>query len=395
MSSDIALIDGVQAAAVARPGSQDAVAEVLRTAARDKLTVVPCGAGTKLDWGCPPRSADILLDVSALDAVVEHVAGDLVVRVQPGVRLSSLAVELARANQRLAIDGVVPGSTVGGIVSTALSGPSRLLYGTVRDLLIGITVVRADGAVTHSGGKVVKNVAGYDLGKLYTGAYGSLGVITEAIFRLHPVPEAAAWVVADLPDERAVGTAVAAVLDSQVMASALEICRPAPAGPITVAVLLEGVAPGVKARSAAVSALLGSGAATGDEAPSWWSVLPGPIILKLTAEIALVPPLLRGLREAAAVTRLAVDVRGSAGVGVLFAGLAADADPEATGRFVLAARAHCRDAGGFAVLLRAPAAVRARVDAWGPVAGLSLMRRLKDEFDPDHRMAPGRFVGGL
>ncbi|MDP9240445.1 MAG: FAD-binding oxidoreductase, partial [Actinomycetota bacterium] len=269
MSSDTAFVAGVPAAAVARPGDQEAVAEVLRTAAQDKLTVVPCGAGTKLDWGSPPRSVDVLLDVSGLDAVVEHAAGDLVVRVQPGVRLSALADVLAGADQRLAIDEVVPGSTVGGVVSTALSGPSRLLYGTVRDLLIGITVVRADGEVTHSGGKVVKNVAGYDLGKLYTGAYGTLGVITEAIFRLHPVPEAATWVVAELPDEAAVGTAVAAVLDSQVMASALEIARPAPNGPITVGVLLEGVAPGVKARSAAVAWLLGRGATTADRAPSW------------------------------------------------------------------------------------------------------------------------------
>ncbi|MDP9221283.1 MAG: hypothetical protein M3P23_12220, partial [Actinomycetota bacterium] len=123
--------------------------------------------------------------------------------------------------------------------------------------------------------------------------------------------------------------------------------------------------------------------------------LPGPTTLKLTAEIAAVPQLLRGLRQAAEPTRLTPDLRGSAGVGVLYAGLPADADPEAVGRYVLAARAHCRDAGGTAVVLRAPEAVRAALDAWGPVAGLSLMRRLKDEFDPDHRMAPGRFVGGI
>ncbi len=395
MSSETAFVHGVRATEVARAADEQDVAGTLRAAARERLTVVPKGAGTKLDWGSPPSTVELLLDVSALDAVVEHVAGDLVVRVQPGLRLSALAAALAGAGQRLAIDEMVPGSTVGGVVSTGLSGPTRLLYGTVRDLLIGITVVRPDGAVTHSGGKVVKNVAGYDLGKLYTGAYGSLGVITEAIFRLHPLPEAASWVCADFPDEGAAGSAVAAVLGSQVVPSAVEIHRPVPAGPISVAVLLEGVAPGVHARCATVSRLLGPGANTADEPPMWWGALPGPITLKLTAEIAAVPQVLRGLRQAATATRLDADVRGSAGVGVLYAGLPADAEPEPAGRFVLAARAHCREAGGCAVLLRAPGRVRATVDTWGPVAGLELMRRIKAEFDPDHRMAPGRFVGGI
>ncbi|MEP6695354.1 MAG: FAD-binding oxidoreductase [Pseudonocardiales bacterium] len=395
MPSETALVDGVRAGSVLRPPGQDGVAAALRAAARDRLTVVATGARTKLDWGCPPSRVDLLVDLSAMDSVIEHVAGDLVVRVQPGVRLSDLAAALAPAGQRLAVDEVVPGSTVGGVVSTALAGPSRLLYGTIRDLLIGITVVRADGVVTRSGGKVVKNVAGYDLGKLYAGAFGTLGVITEAIFRLHPLPEAAEWVSADLADEAAAGAAVAAVLDSQVMASALEISRPSPEGPITVTVLLEGVAPGVRARSATVSALLGQGAVSGDQAPAWWARLPGPVTLKLTAEIAAVPGLLRRLAQAAARADVAPDLRGSAGVGVLFAGLPAHTHPAAAGRFVVAARAHCRDAGGAAVLLRAPATVRATVDAWGPVAGLALMRRVKDELDPDHRMAPGRFVGGI
>ncbi len=395
MPSNSALVDGVQAGSVAEPTDQAAVVEVLRGAAADRLTVVPCGAGTKLDWGNPPVTVDVLLDLSRMDAVLEHAAGDLVVRLQCGARLADVAKALAPAGQRLAIDEVVPGSTIGGVVSTALSGPSRLLYGTIRDLLIGITVVRADGAVTHSGGKVVKNVAGYDLGKLYAGAYGSLGVITEAIFRLHPLPQSAAWVSADLPDEAAAGAAVASLLDSQVTATAIEVARPTPAGPITVSVLLEGVRPGVQARIEAVSALLGQGVETHEEAPQWWATLPGPITIKLTAEIAAVPQVMQGLREAAAATGLSPELRGSAGVGVLFAGLPGDAEPDAVQRYLHAARNVCATAGGAAVLLRAPAAVRNTVDAWGPVQGLALMRRLKDEFDPDHRMSPGRFVGGI
>ena len=154
------------------------------------LRVVARGAGSKLSWGNPPTNVDLVMDMSGLDAVLEHAAGDLIVRVQPGLRLAKLQDALSSAGQRLAIDEVVPGSTIGGIIATGLSGPSRLLHGAVRDLLIGVSVVRADGVTARSGGRVVKNVAGYDLCKLYTGSYGTLGIITEAIFRLHPTPEA-------------------------------------------------------------------------------------------------------------------------------------------------------------------------------------------------------------
>ncbi|MDQ6875338.1 MAG: FAD-binding oxidoreductase [Actinomycetota bacterium] len=388
-------VDGVPAAAVAAPADQDGVAEVLRCAAQDGLTVVPRGAGTKLTWGCPPSTVDLVIDVSALDSVLEHAAGDLVVRVQPGVKLTELAGVLATAGQRLAIDEVVPGSTVGGVISTALTGPSRLLYGTIRDLLIGITVVRADGAVTHSGGKVVKNVAGYDLGKLYAGAFGTLGVITEAIFRLHPLPETAAWVGVELPDAAAAAAPVAGVLDSQTAPTAVEVSQPAPDGAVTVAVLLEGLGAGVEARAATISSLLGAGARVNDQQPSWWSRLPGPTTIKLTAETATVPRVLTGISAAAAAGGLTPDVRGSAGVGVLYAGLPADADPAAVAGFVEALRTLTAGAGGSTVVLTAPAAVRTAVDPWGPVPALALMRRLKDQFDPDHRLAPGRFVGGI
>ena len=131
--------------------------------------------------------------------MLEHAAGDLVVRVQAGVGIGQLAAALAVAGQRLALDppALDGGGTIGGLLATGTAGPLRLRYGPPRDLLIGITVVRADGAVTRSGGKVVKNVAGYDLGKLFTGSYGTLGLITEAAFRLHPMPAATAFVTLD------------------------------------------------------------------------------------------------------------------------------------------------------------------------------------------------------
>jgi glycolate dehydrogenase FAD-binding subunit len=184
-------VDGVPARWVAWPGSTEEVSAVLRAAARMGLRVVARGTGTRLTWGVPPTDVDLIVDTSRMGAVLAHVAGDLVVTVQAGLRMVDLQDALAPHRQRLALDSA---GTVGGTIATAASGPLRYRYGSVRDLLIGITVVRADGTVTRSGGTVVKNVAGYDLGKLYTGSLGTLGVITEAVFRLHPLPEASRWI---------------------------------------------------------------------------------------------------------------------------------------------------------------------------------------------------------
>ncbi len=138
-----------------------------------------------------------------MDQVIEHAAGDLVARVQAGTTIGQLAVALASAGQQLALDAPED-ATVGGVVATGTAGPRRFRYGAARDLLIGLTMVRADGVIAHSGGKVVKNVAGYDIGKLFSGSQGTLGLITEATFRLHPVPAAVAWVTAEFgPAERA------------------------------------------------------------------------------------------------------------------------------------------------------------------------------------------------
>ena len=183
-------VSGVRPGRVERPTSTAEVAEVMRAAAAAGESVVPTGAGTKLGWGNPPTSADILLDLSALDQVSEHASGDLIATAGAGTPLARLNEHVAAADQRLALDATVPGATVGGTLATNTSGPLRMYAGTMRDLLIGVTLVRADGVVAKAGGKVVKNVAGYDVGKLLVGSHGTLAVVTEATFRLHPVPRA-------------------------------------------------------------------------------------------------------------------------------------------------------------------------------------------------------------
>ncbi|HEX5301045.1 MAG TPA: FAD-binding oxidoreductase, partial [Streptosporangiaceae bacterium] len=174
-------VAGVVPAYVASPASTQEAADLLGAAAAAGLAVVPRGAGTGFGWGAPPSRCDLVVDLRAMDQVIEHGAGDLVVRVQAGMTIGQLASALASAGQELALD-VPAEATVGGVVATGTTGPRRLRYGSPRDLLIGLTVVRADGVIARSGGKVVKNVAGYDIGKLFAGSHGTLGLITEATF---------------------------------------------------------------------------------------------------------------------------------------------------------------------------------------------------------------------
>ncbi|MFR9779140.1 FAD-binding oxidoreductase [Micromonospora sp. MS34] len=390
-------VAGVPARYVAAPRDTAQAAAVLRAAAELDLAVTVCGGGTKQEWGSPPRRLDLILDTTGLTGVVEHAAGDLITVVRAGTRLDALAATLAGAGQQLALDAPLPGGTVGGAVATNTAGPRRLLYGTPRDLLIGVTLVRADGVVAHAGGKVVKNVAGYDLAKLVAGAYGTLGLVAEAAFRLHPLPAAVAYVSRSADDAAGAARLAATVRAAQLVPAALEVAA-APDGPATVTVLLEGTPAGVAARTDAARRLLGADAAVTDRAPDGWGRLPwrdGGTGLKLTGALSGVPGLLAGARAAADRHGLPLALRGSAGVGVLYAGLPASADPERVAALVDAVRAATATAGGHTVVLTAPAAVRDRVDLWGPVDGLALMRRIKQRFDPDARLAPGRFVGGI
>jgi glycolate oxidase FAD binding subunit len=359
------------------PTSTAAVADALRQAS----AVLARGGGTKLTWGRPPERVDTVVDLRGLDRIVDHAAGDLVVVAQAGVPLADLQRHVARSGQRLAIDGAPTGATLGGIIATAASGPLRHRYGTVRDLLIGCTFVRADGTVARSGGRVVKNVAGYDLGKLLTGSYGTLGVVTEAVFRLHPLPAAAATVTAAVPDAATAARLVVAVTRAQVVPSAVELDWPA-GGPGTLAVLLEGIPAGVAGRAAATARLVG-GEVTGP--PSWWDRrvwTVGQLALKLTF-------LRTGLAAILAhAADNAIALRGSPGVGVLYG---ATTDPST----VEPLRARCQRHGGSLVVLDAPPEVKANLDIWGPIPALDLMRRVKEQFDPERVLAPGRFVGGI
>jgi glycolate oxidase FAD binding subunit len=380
----------------------------MRAAAELGLSVVPKGSGSRLSWGLPPDTCDLVIETSGLGRVIEHAQGDWVTSVQAGVTLEHLAGVLAAGGQRLTLDVPAPAGggpgTVGGILATGMAGPRRLRYGTPRDLLTGMTIVRADGLVAKSGGKVVKNVAGYDLGKLFAGSYGTLGLIAEATFRLHPVPAATAYVSTECATAAQTAATVAAAVESPLQPSAVEIDRPAPGAPIGVSVLLEGNPAGVPARVDGMLGLLGDGAAPSDGAPAWWGHGAGDgTLIRIAFWAGVLEPVLDAADAAAAAAGLRPAVGGSAGAGVLYAVIDGLAEPAAVAAYVSQLRNEAGRIGagklppvrGSVVVLTAPPKVREQVDLWGPTPAAAVMRSVKDQFDPGHRMAPGRFAGGI
>jgi glycolate oxidase FAD binding subunit len=393
---------------VASPASTAEAAALLRAAAARDLAVVPRGAGSRLGWGIPPSRCDLVVDMLRMGSVIEHAAGDLVARVQAGARMGAVAEALAGAGQEIALD--VPAlATAGGVVSSGLTGPRRLRYGAPRDVLIGVTVVRADGTAAKSGGKVVKNVAGYDLGKLLAGSWGTLGLITEATFRLHPLPAARAFVIASFTGPEAAAGAIAAAANSPLIASAVEVSRPTAGGPFGVGVLLEGSADGVTSRAERMAGLLGESAPSPVSAsvsarpPDWWPGSPEPgdgTLIQVSFWVSALGGVLDAVDTASRAAGAAPAVSGPAGAGVVHLALGPDTAPDAAARLVGALRGTLARARGSVVVLAAPAAVRAALNSgYGGMAGtvpsLRLMRAVKDQFDPDTRMSPNRFPEGI
>jgi glycolate dehydrogenase FAD-binding subunit len=406
-------VAGVTPSWVASPASVAEASAVMKAAAGLDLAVLPRGTGTRLAWGAPPRRCDLVVDTLRLDRVLEHEAGDLVTRVQAGVTIDQLASVVGAAGQQLALDLPEPGDgagrgTVGGVLATGVAGPRRLRYGTPRDLAIGITVVLADGTVAHSGGKVVKNVAGYDLGKLFAGSYGTLGLITELAFRLHPVPGGACYVTRDCDGAAAAQQTMAAAAGSPLAPSAAEIDRPARGAPLRAAILIEGDPDGVGERAAQLRDLLGAGAEVLAVPPSWWGrsavAAADATLVRISFWAGELAAVIDALDAAAVAAGIDPPIGGAAAAGVLYAAIPAAAAPATVARFVSALRAMPSlgpagaggpPARGSVVVLHAPPPVREAVDVWGPVPAAGLMRALKDQFDPGHRMAPGRFAGGI
>jgi len=217
---------------IVEPASAEDVAAVLASASKQRSSVVIRGGGTKVGWGRTPSSLDVVLSTTRLNAVVAHEHADLTATVQAGARLDEVNHILARHGQWLPIESAFDESTIGGAIATNDSGPSRHRYGTPRDLLIGIRLALTDGRLIKAGGNVVKNVAGYDIGRLMSGSHGSLAAIVSATFKLSPLPSATQTLVATFDRADALIAAVSAITSSQLEPAAVDVrIGPATAGP--------------------------------------------------------------------------------------------------------------------------------------------------------------------
>jgi glycolate oxidase FAD binding subunit len=396
-------VDGVVPAHVVRPRDVAGVQAVLSAATRERRGVLASGLGAHLDVGAPPRALDVLLRTDALDRVLAYEPADMTVTVEAGCSLATLGDALGASGQWLPIDPPRPArTTVGGLVAANLSGPLRASHGTVRDLLIGIAVVGSEGALVRGGGRVVKNVAGYDLPKLHVGALGSLGVIVEVTFKVRPRPPREEAMVIEVP-EPAAGASLALDLYEAVEPSWIELVHPAslvggPAGASCIVVGAAGAAPWVEEsmaelqrRAASLPAQRRADGAACRHALADLAARPVPAVLRVatlpTALSAFVVPVVSSLAAdghaldltahvASGVAR--VGVREAASAGTVLARLRREAPP-----------------GAVVVVDRAAPAVKAGLDVWGTVPdgrGGALMTALKREIDPGGSFAPGRFV---
>jgi len=398
-------VDGVEPSLVVEPGTIEETSEVMKLVSREGLAVSPRGGGTKMGLGNPPGQVDLILSTARMDQLLEHVPGDQIVRTQAGLKLQDLQEKLAESDQMLGMDPPEEGATIGGIVAANASGPRRLRYGTVRDLIIGIKVVLADGTVAKAGGKVVKNVAGYDLSKLFTGSLGTLGIIAEANFRLHPVRESARTVfleVEDLTQIPSVAQALTHSSFSQFVLDALEMRWENDRGMI--AALFEGIEPAVEAQSSAATEALRSHGETSvlgrDDGDEFWKSFArrpwatGDVALKIGAPPSDLAAVLDSVVGAAERAGVEVRISGHAGTGVTFAGLSGEDDGLV--EVVEEVREIRLRRGGSVVVQAAPLAVKERLEVWGSGGDyLGLTRRVKEKFDPGYNMNPGRFLGGI
>jgi glycolate oxidase FAD binding subunit len=361
------------------------------------------GGGTDLEIGYPPEKLDALIRTERLTQVVEHAPSDQIMTVEAGVTVEQLQAVAGAQGQRLALDPPHPGrATVGGIVAANAFGPLRTRYGTVRDLIIGISIIRADGVMARGGGKVVKNVAGFDLPKLMVGSLGTLGMIATATFRLHPLPEVSETLVIRDRSAAELRALMAAMKKGQLEAAA--IAAIGSGRKLDVIIRFEGFRAGVVEQRDRLAMLPeGSGACEvldPGAAATLWSRHDavrsgGTLRLKITAlpsaietvSGAVVAPLLGGLRGGGFVWYP------SAGAGFV---TGTPEDDERTATAIRAARQLLEQGRGSLTIESAPQALRALVAVWPDGgAAIPIMRAMKERFDPGRRLAPGRFIGGI
>ncbi len=393
-------IRGIPPRLVLEPVSEQQLAATLRLANDASLAVVPRGGGSKLSWGNSPSRADIILCTSRLDKIIEHPWADLTVSVEAGCTIQKLQSALAQHGQRLALDPLWPEqATIGGVLSTNDSGSLRLRFGSLRDLIIGVTLALPDGTLASSGGKVVKNVAGYDLPKLVTGALGTLAVITRVVFRLHPLPRNSKTLSISGCNLEEMQRFILAVQDSKLAHTALQARVAQDAEPV-VDILFEGTEAGIAAQEAQLRELARPATATEASSTVWaasqelWNSAESATVAMaktttLPASIAHTIEKVQRITSAhKAQWKLTLQATG-------IGWLRLEASTENLHTSLSDLRFELERSGGSLAAFYQPANM-AHLDAWGqPGDALPLMRAVKNQFDPKNTLNPSRFLGGI
>jgi glycolate oxidase FAD binding subunit len=424
-------VDGKAPRAAVFPGSVEELSEIMRLASSERLSVVPRGSGTKISLGGIPERVDLLVGLARFNRIIEHEPADLTATIEGGALLRDVQAHLGRRRQFLPLDPPsVSHATIGGIIAANASGPRRLLHGAARDLLIGLRVVHADGTITRGGAKVVKNVSGYDMPKLYIGSLGTLGIIVEGTFRIYPLPAVERTWVASFPNGEGVSSAVSGILAAPIVPGRLEVLSSAaaqsiaaraglsfPQGSIALASSVGSVAEAVDAQIARIRTILKQGGAEGgvllegDIQERFWAAISefepndgsgrAGVVLKASVLIARVLGTIRRGEEAAQSIGMESAAIAEAGSGIVRFHWSeptggCGVTVESLARGIDAFRQSILSGEGSLVVLKAPPTVKARVDVWGPVGNaLGLMQELKRQFDPQGILNPGRFVGGI
>lgn len=401
------IVDGMQPALVCSPSTSEQIAAALRICAEAEAAVIPWGGGTAMPIGNRPSALDVVIETSRLDRAIEHDDANLTATVQSGITLMALQEILARQKQFLPFDPPFPArATVGGIVAANLNGPRRSCYGSVRDLVIGMKVALASGELIKAGGKVVKNVAGYDMCKLFVGSLGTLGILTEVTLRMAPIPETAATVVV-AGTLRKVLQFVDELSRSPLLPAAVALMNSGALGvgqnDWRAAVRCEGFAETVTRHLADSQALVqqvGLGAEIlRDSADSqlWdrvrdFPLQTGRVVYRVTVPRASVAASVRAIHDWNG-SEFQPAILSDPLTGTLWV---AEAERQTSPQRFADLLSLAQRCGGHAIIFAAPADTKKNIDVWGPAPPtLVLMRKIKNQFDPKAVLNPGRFVGGM
>ena len=378
-------VRGLGGAVAVAPGNAEEIAAVLRLAQENHLAVVECGGGTKQGWGYPVAPA-LVLEMHRLNTLREHTWQDMTCTVEAGCTWAAMQSGLAQHGQFVAVDPLWPDkATVGGIVATNDSGTLRQRYGGLRDLVIGMTIVLADGTIAHTGGKVVKNVAGYDLHKLMIGAFGTLGVVTSVNFRLHSIPRCAQSFTVSATSVEPVGRVMLAMLHAQLSTVAIQL-RGGVDG-FDLDIQLASLPEVLETQAGALEILAhGEGLRVRAAADEVWNARQRQLDADVVCKGTMLP---------SKIARFAERVRGLGGESVTQAGgIMIAGFPVAAAGQLMELRRELEEAGGSLMVLKQPE--ETRLDCWGTLPdSLPLMREIKRRFDPERILNPGRFLGQI